>query len=65
MATWQLRWHNPRLHTSDRRKIWTACDDHRESLATFLDARGFLRETLPVTDRPADQPPMADMGRDG
>ncbi|MFT4009829.1 MAG: acetone carboxylase [Nocardioidaceae bacterium] len=44
-ATWQLRWNNPKLHTPDRRKTWLACDDHRQALAEFLGARGFLRET--------------------
>ena len=47
-ARWELRWNNPRLHTPDRRKVWTACDDHREHLAGFLDLRGFLREVEEV-----------------
>jgi hypothetical protein len=47
-AVWQLRWNNPRLHTPDRRKTWLACEEHRESLSTFLGARGFLRETIPL-----------------
>jgi hypothetical protein len=42
------RWNNPRLHTAERRKTWLACAEHRESLASFLSARGFLRETEPV-----------------
>ena len=49
-ATWQLRWNNPKLHTADRRKVWLACDQHRESLEAFLGARGFLRETAPHPD---------------
>lgn len=48
-AAWQLLWNNPRLHTPDRRKAWLACEDHRESLETFLGARGFLKETVPHT----------------
>ncbi|HZD98616.1 MAG TPA: hypothetical protein VE132_10715 [Micromonosporaceae bacterium] len=47
-ATYALRWNNPKLHTPDRRKTWLACDDHRESLAAFLDARGFLRDVAPL-----------------
>jgi len=43
-----LAWNNPKLHTPDRRKTWAACDTHRESLAQFLTARGFLRETQQV-----------------
>jgi len=42
------RWNNPRIHTADRRKTWLACAEHRESLGSFLSARGFLRETAPV-----------------
>lgn len=41
-AAWTVLWRNPRLHTAERRKTWLACDEHRESLAAFLDARGFL-----------------------
>lgn len=47
-AVWALRWNNPRLHTPDRRKTWLACEDHRDSLADFLGARGFLRDVEPV-----------------
>jgi hypothetical protein len=47
-ATYALHWNNPKLHTPDRRKTWLACDDHRESLAAFLDMRGFLRDVAPL-----------------
>jgi hypothetical protein len=47
-AVWALRWNNPRLHTPERRKTWLACDDHRESLSSFLSARGFLKEVEPA-----------------
>lgn len=46
-ATWQLRWNNPKLHTPDRRKIWLACDEHKQHLSDFLGARKFLREVEP------------------
>jgi hypothetical protein len=46
-AVHELRWNNPKLHTSDRRKIWLACDEHRQSLAEFLSARNFLKEIAP------------------
>lgn len=49
-AVWGLRWNNPRLHTPDRRKVWLACEDHRDHLERFLAARGFHRETVPVAD---------------
>ncbi len=48
-ARWQLLWNNPKLHTPDRRKIWLACDDHRQSLSDFLAARQFLRDVVPHT----------------
>ena len=41
-ATWELGWNNPKLHTSDRRKVWIACDEHRDYLADHLRLRGFL-----------------------
>jgi hypothetical protein len=44
-GAWELRWNNPKIHTPDRRKVWLACDDHKQSLGEFLGARGFLRET--------------------
>ena len=47
-ATWVLAWTNPKIHTPDRRKQWLACEAHRESLGSFLGARGFLRDTLPL-----------------
>lgn len=49
-AVWLLAWNNPRLHPPERRKAWTACAAHREQLAGFLDARGFLRSTEPITE---------------
>ncbi len=49
-AVWGLLWNNPRLHTAERRKVWLACDDHREHLEQFLGARSFLRATVPVTE---------------
>ena len=47
-ATTDLQWNNPKIHTADRRKHWLACDEHSSSLGSFLSARGFLRETLPL-----------------
>jgi hypothetical protein len=46
-ATWDLLWNNPKLHTPDRRKIWLACEEHKQSLSDFLGARGFLRDVQP------------------
>lgn len=46
-ATWQLLWNNPKIHTPERRKVWLACDEHRESLRQFLGARAFLKDVVP------------------
>lgn len=46
-AQWQLLWNNPKVHTPDRRKVWLACDDHREYLSDFLTQRDFLKATEP------------------
>ena len=32
----------------ERRKVWLACDEHRQPLADFVGIRGFLIEVLPV-----------------
>lgn len=46
-AVHALLWNNPRLHTPERRKVWLACDEHRESLGDFLGSRGFLQDVVP------------------
>lgn len=43
-------WRNPTLHTPDRRKVWLACEDHREHLSSFVQVRGFLIEVVPVSE---------------
>ena len=55
IAAWQLRWNNPKLHTPDRRKVWLACDAHRQSLSDFLGARGFLKDVVPHAGLSADR----------
>lgn len=40
----ELRWNNPKIHKPQRRKVWLACEEHRESLSGFLGARNFLRD---------------------
>jgi hypothetical protein len=45
----ELRWRNPRVHDAGRVKVWTACADHTESLADFLDQRGFLLDRVPLS----------------
>jgi len=47
-AEWKLLWNNPRIHEPERRKIWLACEEHKESLSEFLNHRSFLKETEPL-----------------
>lgn len=42
-ASYVLIWNNPKVHAPEREKTWVACEEHRQSLADFLDLRGFLR----------------------
>ena len=49
-ARWALRWNNPKIHTPERRKVWLACDEHRDHLTDFLSRRGFLKDTVPVEE---------------
>lgn len=53
-AAHALLWNNPSLHTEDRRKVWLACDAHREHLEEFLRLRGFLRDTVDSHAIPED-----------
>lgn len=51
-AEFELLWNNPKIHTPERRKVWLACAEHRQSLSDFLAARSFLRDVVPsATDR--------------
>ncbi len=54
-ATDAVIWRNPKIHTPARRKVWAACPEHRESLRTFVDLRGFLIEVIPVQDLQPDR----------
>ena len=49
-AVWVLAWNNPKIHPPERRKTWVACEQHRDHLGQFLAVRGFLRDTVPMTD---------------
>lgn len=40
-AGWRINWRNPRIHTTERVKVWLACDAHREHLTGYLTSRGF------------------------
>ncbi len=49
-AAHALLWNNPKLHTPGRRKVWLACEGHRDHLGSFLTVRGFLQDTIDVED---------------
>jgi len=48
-ALWRIDWRNPRIHSADRVKSWTACDEHREYLREYLAAREFPVEVHPLS----------------
>ena len=47
-ASYVVVWNNPKLHTSDREKTWAACGEHRQTLADYLQVRGFLKRVDPL-----------------
>lgn len=48
-AQWRIEWRNPRIHSPERRKIWVACDEHRDYLRDYLAARDFPVSVAPLT----------------
>lgn len=57
-AAWQILWNNPKVHSPERRKVWLACDDHRDWLADYLAQRSFLKQVRPFGG------PLPDHGED-
>lgn len=55
-ARWRIEWRNPRIHTADRTKTWVACDEHRDYLQGFLEARSFPVAVAPLARREAEAP---------
>lgn len=53
-AAFGLLWNNPRLHTPERRKVWLACEDHRDHLSVYLETRSLLKTVLPLDEIPAE-----------
>jgi hypothetical protein len=52
-AAWRIEWRNPKIHSPDRRKIWVACDEHRDFLRDYLAARDFPVSVAPLHAAPA------------
>ena len=55
-AGWNVNWRNPRIHGAERVKIWLACDEHRDYLHDYLEARDFPVVVTPLS-RPLDRLP--------
>ncbi|MFJ3956630.1 hypothetical protein [Arthrobacter sp. NPDC090010] len=56
-AQWKVLWNNPKIHTPERRKVWLACQEHREWLEDYLQQRSFWKETVPFdATGPGDVP---------
>ncbi len=53
-AAYGLLWNNPTLHTPERRKVWLACEEHRDTLGPYLSVRHFLKDVVPVQAIPED-----------
>jgi len=49
-AGWRLEWRNPKIHSSDRVKVWLACADHVDYLREFLAARDFPLAVVAIED---------------
>jgi len=56
-ALWRIEWRNPRIHSPDRRKVWVACDEHREYLRDYLAARDFPVTVAHFGAAPAEDAP--------
>lgn len=56
VAEWNVNWRNPRIHGVERVKIWLACDEHRDYLHDYLEARDFPVVVSPLS-RPLDRLP--------
>jgi hypothetical protein len=40
-AAWWVHWRNPRIHGTERVKVWLACDEHVDFLREYLASRDF------------------------
>lgn len=49
-AVWAISWRNPRIHSADRRKVWTACAEHVDFLTNYLRTRDFPVEVAPFEE---------------
>lgn len=54
-ARWRVEWRNPKIHSADRRKVWVACDEHRDYLRDYLAARDFPVQVAALGDPAAEE----------
>ncbi|HEX4056983.1 MAG TPA: hypothetical protein VHX87_01545 [Galbitalea sp.] len=47
-ATFTVNWRNPKIHSSDRVKVWHACAAHVDYLHEYLATRGFPVVVAPL-----------------
>jgi len=47
-ATATVNWRNPKIHAPDRVKVWLACDEHKDYLRDYLEARDFPVVVAPL-----------------
>lgn len=47
-ASWQVQWRNPRIHATDKVKVWLACQEHRDFLRDYLATRDFPVAVVPL-----------------
>jgi hypothetical protein len=38
-AKFLIEWRNPKIHSADRVKLWSSCDEHRSYLVDYLQTR--------------------------
>ncbi len=62
-ALWRIEWRNPKIHTADRRKVWVACEEHREFLRGYLAAREFPVTVGPLASIDSDDTAAGVSGR--
>jgi hypothetical protein len=51
VPAFRVNWRNPRIHSTERVKVWLACAEHRDQLEAYLATRGF-----PVAVTGIDEP---------
>lgn len=51
--TEQVVWRNPKIHSTDRQKVWLACDEHAGFLYDYLASREFPVRRQALGELPA------------